>query len=191
MANVAMPLVHRALRRALKLHRKQDRDGAAPLPYFSHPVEVLNILRYEGKVVDEEMLAAAVLHDAIEETGETVEKIEKKFGPRVAQLVKELTREEPERTGLSAEEVWQVRTDLMLAEIDRMSPEAQAIKMADRISNLRCAKVTRPRKDYLRYIAQSRLILQHIPPSSNHALRRILRKIIMDCDAQAARRSSG
>lgn len=185
MSKVAMPLVHLALRRASKLHRKQERDGAAPLPYITHPVDVLNILRYEGKVVDEEMLAAAVLHDTLEETDEPPERLEKRFGPRITHLVIELTREEPDRTGLTPEEAWQLRTDLMLAEIDKMSPEAQAIKLADRISNLRNAKVTRSKKDFEKYHAQSKLIIKHISPTANRLLHRKLKALIAEYEPGA------
>ncbi|HTQ12131.1 MAG TPA: HD domain-containing protein [Fimbriimonadaceae bacterium] len=162
MSSVALPLVHKALKRAVKVHKKQDRDGEAPLPYATHPVDVLNLLRYDADVTDEEILAAALLHDAVEETDMTVTDIEKEFGERVARIVKELTREEPDRTGLSPEEVWQVRTQAMLEEIDRMGNDAKLIKLADRASNLRSALLTRTGDALNSYVRQSHFILDHI-----------------------------
>ena len=146
----------------MKAHKKQDRDGSSPLPYVTHPVDVLNLIRYDAGIVDEEILAAAVLHDVLEETDETAETLKKEFGKRVIGLVTELTRQEPDRAGLNEEEVWQLRTQSMLEEIDRMSQEAKLIKLADRASNLRAALLTRD-GDYLsRYVRQSNLILDHI-----------------------------
>ena len=162
MSKVALPLVHRALKRAVKAHRKQDRDGEAALPYATHPVDVLNLLRYDAGVTDEELLAAALLHDVIEETDLALSDLQKEFGDRVSRIVRELTREEPDRTGLGADEIWQVRTQAMLEEIDRMSDEAKLIKLADRASNLRSALLTRTGDALANYIRQSQLILDHI-----------------------------
>ena len=162
MSKVALPLVHQALKRAVKAHKKQDRDGDAPLPYVTHPIDVLNLVRYDASVIDEEILAAALLHDVIEESDLTSADLEIEFGPRVARIVRELTREEPDRTGLSPEEIWQVRTQAMLEEIDRMSLEAKVIKLADRASNLRSALLTRSGDALLNYVRQSYFILEHI-----------------------------
>jgi (p)ppGpp synthase/HD superfamily hydrolase len=165
MPKIALPLVHQALKRAVKAHKKQDRDGNAPLPYATHPVDVLNLVRYDAGVVDEEILAAALLHDVLEETDITAEELEKEFGHRVSRLVCELTRVEPDRSGLSEEEVWQLRTQIMLEEIDRMSEEAKLIKLADRASNLRCALLTRSGDELNKYVRQSFFILEHIDRS--------------------------
>jgi myo-inositol-1(or 4)-monophosphatase len=162
MSKVALPIVHRALKRAVKAHKKQDRDGEAPLPYATHPVDVLNLVRYDAGVVDEEILAAALLHDVLEETDVEEEELEEEFGPRVARIVRELTRHEPDRSGLSAAEVWEVRTQALLDEIDAMSDEAKVIKLADRASNLRSALLTREGESLNGYIRQSHFILEHI-----------------------------
>jgi (p)ppGpp synthase/HD superfamily hydrolase len=162
MSKVALPLVHRALRRAVKAHKKQDRDGDAPLPYATHPVDVLNLVRYDGAIVDEEILAAALLHDVLEETDVDEEDLEEEFGPRVTRIVRELTRHEPDRSGLSPAEVWELRTQALLEEIDAMSDEAKVIKLADRASNLRSALLTREGDALNNYVRQSHLILTHI-----------------------------
>lgn len=162
MSKVALPLVHKALRRTVKAHKKQDRDGESPLPYATHPIDVLNLLRYDAGIVDEAILAAALLHDVLEETDVEPDEIEDDFGVRVLTLVQELTREEPDRTGLSPEEVWQVRTHAMLQEIDRMSDDAKLIKLADRASNLKNAILTRSGDALNNYVRQSHFILEHI-----------------------------
>lgn len=168
MAKSHFPRLHKAVRMATKAHRKQDRDGDAPLPYVTHPMEVLAITRYMGDVVDEDVLCAAVLHDLLEETDTTLGDIEKKFGERVAGLVKQLTRQEPDAAsteGMSETELWKVRNALMMKEIEGMGDEAKVIKLADRYSNLKTAGVTKPADKLRRYTQQSKEILKRIDRS--------------------------
>lgn len=162
-----------ALALTLEAHQDQSRDGKSPLPYATHPIDVLNILRYTGGVTDESILIAALLHDLIEETEVKITQIEKEFGKQVANLVQEMTRTEPnadQTKGQTSDEIWSLRNDLLLSAIHRMSRAAQQIKLADRISNLRAALVTRTGKKRSRYIKQSRQILAAIPRDVNQKL---------------------
>src|SRR5436190_896130 len=68
--------------------RKDDRT-----PYFAHPVRVMMIVRDRWGITDPEVLAAAVLHDTIEDTTTDYDDVVKRFGPRVAQLVALLTKD--------------------------------------------------------------------------------------------------
>lgn len=166
MEEVPFPRLHKAVRWAAKLHKNTDRDGEAPLPYITHPLEVLSNLRFLAGVTDEEMLCAAVLHDTLEDTDATGLKIEKKFGPRVRQLVESVTRTEPkaeEIEGKSEAQVWKMRSDLLLKEIREMPPEAQQIKLADRLSNVQGALKTKTGEKLKRYLKQSREILKIVP----------------------------
>ena len=154
-------------------HAEDFRDGVAPLPYITHPIEVMSLLRYVGGVCDEELLSIACLHDVLEESDITSEAIEKQFGPRVAKGVESLTRYEPtdaEREGLNEEQVWHLRSSILLREISEMTEEIQAIKLADRLANVRQAKVTRKPKKLARYKRQTEEILRLIPKSVNPAL---------------------
>lgn len=173
MASKSLPLLHRAIRVAFEAHLGQDRDGRPALPYITHPIDVMLRLRYVARITDEELLAAALLHDVIEEGDWTPEGIEREFGPRVAGLVRELTRREPspeERRGLTKDELWELRTRLLLEEIRAMSPEAQRIKLADRLSNLEESEIARSPEKRERYRRQSRLILDAIPRESSPEL---------------------
>lgn len=170
MSKVAFPKLHKAVKAALKKHKKQERDGTSPLPYITHPIDVLNLVRYVGHVEDEEVLCAAVLHDVVEETKWDGKDVADKFGLRVSALVGELTREEPNTDDLPDEEIWAVRTRTMLEEILRMSPEARLIKLADRCSNLQAALASKTGADLYRYIRQSQLILEAIPNEVSPAL---------------------
>lgn len=170
----AYPRLQEALVFAAKHHRGQDRDGSFPLPYLTHPVDVLCRLRYVGGVVDEEVLVSAVLHDLIEETDLTLQEIGDRFGARVAQLVHEMTREEPDatvRAQLDKSALWELRTKLLLQEIrERMTDEARTVKLADRLSNLSEAARTRSPERLDKYIRQTRMILDAIPRAVNPAL---------------------
>lgn len=165
MANLE-DLARRALKFATKRHKGQMRDGTPPLPYITHPVDVVNILRYEARETDPELLAAGFLHDLLEETETSDAEIEERFGSRVAQLVLELTRTEPSsdvRAALPDQELWELRNQLLLDGIRAMSVDAQRVKLADRVSNLRGAFATREGVALERYIKQSKMILERIP----------------------------
>lgn len=164
MAKPAFPKLHKAIKFAVKAHKKQDRDGDSAIPYVTHPIEVLAIVRYEADVTDEDMLCTAVLHDVLEETEFTEKDIEDRFGERVLKLVKELTREEPDAQALQLpeQELAKIKNALMMSEIDKMSNEAKLIKLADRCSNLANAFKTRSGEKLKRYIETSRQILDHI-----------------------------
>lgn len=126
----------------------------------------MNRLRYVGGVENEDVLCAGLLHDAVEECGVPLEKIEAKFGPACAGLVREMTRTEPDEErllGLTEPQVWELRSELLLNDIRGMTPAAMAIKLADRASNLESALVTRSGEKRARYIRQSYMILEAIP----------------------------
>lgn len=162
-----------AIQWALELHSNDFRDGSFALPYISHPIDVLNQLRYVGRVTDEDLLITAVLHDVVEEAAADPAEIERRFGKRVASLVAELTRAEPAidaQIGTSKELIWNIRSEMLLQEISQMSADAQTVKLADRLSNLRQAKVTRKPEKLKRYRKQTKKILEIIPKTVNRDL---------------------
>lgn len=184
------PLLHDAVAFATKRHKGQDRDGAHPLPYISHPLDVLVRLRYVGGVTDEALLAAAALHDTLEETRTTLDDLREKFGARVADLVRQVTRREPtanERQGLSKDEIWELRSGMLLGEIERdMDAEAWQIKLADRLSNLSEAVMTRSKERLDRYLGQTERILAIIPRETNPRLWDALREATDRAKAEVA-----
>lgn len=166
MADHALPNLRKALKLAWKAHKGTDRDGVAPLPYATHPFDVVNILRYVGGVVDEEVLCAGALHDTLEDTDLRPEEIEKLFGARVLALVREVTRREPseeETRGLTPKKLWTMRSEILLAEIGQMSPIAQTIKLSDRLSNLTAALTSGTPDKLARMIPQTKRILEIVP----------------------------
>lgn len=173
MPKASLSLLQDAVRFAAKAHRGQDRDGSAALPYITHPIDVMNRLRYDAGVEDEEILAVGALHDVVEECEVEFEELADRFGERVSGLVRELTRSEPtaaETAHLSEEEIVELRSQMLLADIAKMSPEAQLVKLADRASNLNASLKTRSGEKRARYTRQSYLILETIPREVSPAL---------------------
>ena len=99
-------------------------DGS---PYINHPIGVANLLAQAGET-DTDLLAAAVLHDVVEDTPKTAEDILREFGPRIAGFVAEVTDDK----SLDKDE----RKRLQIEHAAHASREAQALKMADTLHNL-------------------------------------------------------
>ena len=118
-----------ALRLAAEKHRSQKRKGADASPYINHPIEVAELLARVGGVRDVELLAAAILHDTIEDTETTPAELEAAFGARVCGLVAEVTDDKR----LPKEE----RKQLQRVHAPHLSRDAKQIKLADKISNVR------------------------------------------------------
>lgn len=112
---------------ATQKHRTQRRkDGKTP--YINHPVHVALILAEIGGVEDAEVLAAALLHDTVEDTDTTFEEIEAHFGTRVRSLVEEVT-DDPR---LSPPEQKQHQVE----HAPELSPGATLIRLGDKTSNI-------------------------------------------------------
>ncbi len=99
-------------------------------PYIVHPAEVAKIVRDAGGT--EAMIAAAWLHDTVEDTGVTIEVIRGEFGVEVAELVGWLTDVSRPEHGNRAH-----RKALDRAHSAAAPAEAQTVKLADLISNTR------------------------------------------------------
>lgn len=122
-----MPLFIAAAHFAAVRHRDQKRKGASDAPYINHLLEVSHLLSSAG-VTDQEVLAAAVLHDSVEDVGVTFEEIAERFGDRVAEIVREVTDDDGLPRG--------VRKRLEVERAPSASAGAQAIKVADKLSNV-------------------------------------------------------
>ncbi len=124
-----MALLLDALRFAADKHRDQRRKGPDRSPYINHPIEVASVLAMVGGVHDAVTLAAAALHDTIEDTMTTAEELEARFGREVRHLVEELTDDKR----LPKEE----RKRLQIEHAAGASHRAKLIKLADKICNVR------------------------------------------------------
>ena len=133
---------------AAEKHRGQTRKDSDGSPYINHPLSVALIIAETGGVSDTEVLAAALLHDTIEDTDTTEEELEKEFGSRVLSLVLEVTDDKslPKK----------VRKQKQIEHAEHLTKEAALIKLADKITNIRDISRSPPegwswerRKEYL------------------------------------------
>ncbi len=133
-------LLNRAYIYGYKAHSKQKR--ASGDPYFSHPLEVAGILTEMR--LDDATIAAAVLHDTVEDTTSTQEEIENLFGPEIAKLVDGLTKiDKLDLVSKRAEQGENFRK-LMLAVADDV--RVLLVKLADRLHNMRTLDFVPPEK---------------------------------------------
>ena len=86
-----LSLVLRALEFAAWKHRDQRRKDSSASPYINHPIALATVLRIEGGVHDPLVIAAALLHDTIEDTETTWQELRGEFGDEVADIVLEAT----------------------------------------------------------------------------------------------------
>lgn len=128
-------LVARAEAFAMDAHAGQTRKGAAREPYVVHLAEVATLTRAFGGC--DAAVAAAWLHDCIEDCAVVDAEIRVAFGDTVADLVGELT--DPPCTPRAQRRRLQVETAA------RKSPQARLIKIADKTSNLRSVAMSPPR----------------------------------------------
>jgi catechol 2,3-dioxygenase-like lactoylglutathione lyase family enzyme len=126
----------RAYHFAATRHVNQRRKGESAEPYMNHLTEVAELVAEATRGTDPEVIVAAVLHDAVEDTATTLEEVESVFGERVASLVAEVTDDKslPKQT----------RKDLQVAHARHASRGAQIIKLADKTSNLRSLLTSPP-----------------------------------------------
>lgn len=86
-----LALLLRALSFAAHKHRDQRRKDAEASPYINHPIALAEVLAGEGGVTDIDVLAAALLHDTIEDTATTFEELVGHFDGGIAAMVAEVT----------------------------------------------------------------------------------------------------
>ena len=128
-----MALFEEAVRFAARAHEGQKRKGS-DAPYLIHPLEVAAICATVTS--DPEILAAAVLHDVVEDAGVKPEELRARFGDLVANLVSAET--EDKRTDLPPAETWRIRKEESLEALKRAKDPGVAILwLGDKLSNLR------------------------------------------------------
>jgi RelA/SpoT family (p)ppGpp synthetase len=147
--NTNEALLNRAYVYAMKAHGEQTR--ASGDPYFSHPLEVAAILTDLN--VDDATIAAALLHDTIEDTETTRGEIDRLFGPEIGTLVEGLTK--LKKLDLVTKEAKQAENlrKLLLAIAEDV--RVLLVKLADRLHNMRTIEHMVP--DARRRIAEETL----------------------------------
>lgn len=128
-----MELFDEALIFACEKHSGQRRK-LSDAPYFLHPMEVASIV---GTMSDnQELLAAAVLHDTVEDAGVTLEEIRDRFGKRVSLLV--MTETEDKRAERPPKETWKLRKEETLSILENTKDlDVKKLWLGDKLSNIR------------------------------------------------------
>jgi len=122
-------LLVRAADLAARAHVDQRRKGYGDVPYVNHVIAVAALVG--GATDDAEILAAALLHDVVEDSETTVEDLTALFGARVAALVGEVT-DDPAIATLPTFQ----RKGMQAKKMAAASDGAKLIKVADQTSNL-------------------------------------------------------
>jgi guanosine-3',5'-bis(diphosphate) 3'-pyrophosphohydrolase len=128
-AHREIALLMEALAFAAHKHRNQRRKDVEASPYINHPIALARVLAVEGGVTDHKTLAAAILHDTLEDTKTTYEELKEKFGRTIAQVVREVS---DDRT-LSPK----VRKQSQIEHARHLSRRARLVKLADKTCNVR------------------------------------------------------
>ena len=114
---------------AAEKHRDQRRKDAGASPYINHPIALAQVLANECGITDTTILAAAILHDTIEDTKTSRDELEEHFGNRIAAIVAEVTDDKRQRK--------HERKAEQIRHAKHLSRRAKVVKLADKICNLR------------------------------------------------------
>ena len=128
-----MELVNEAVAFAVKAHDGMRRKKSG-LPYILHPLEAAVIV---GTMTDDQnVIAAAVLHDVVEDAGVSIEEIAEKFGARVCELV--VSETEDKRAELPPSDTWRIRKEESLAVLRKTEDVGVLmVWLGDKLANMR------------------------------------------------------
>ena len=130
---ISMTLFEEAAMFAVRAHSGTERKKEH-IPYILHPMEVATIAATMSN--EQALLAAALLHDTVEDTDTSAEEIQDRFGSRVAELVASET--EDKHRGRPATETWLLRKQETLEDLQGTDDKAVKILwLSDKLSNMR------------------------------------------------------
>lgn len=132
-----LAILVKAIEFAARKHRMQRRKDVDASPYINHPIALMHVLCVEVEVAEHSILAAAALHDTIEDTVTTRDELEQAFGSHIAGIVVEMT----DNKSLPRAE----RKRLQIEHASHKSQEGVLVTLADKICNLRDLAANPPR----------------------------------------------
>ena len=118
----------KAVKFDVEAHQGTERRGKG-YPYIIHPMEAASIVATITN--DQEMLAAAILHDTVEDTDVTIEQIRECFGDRVAELVQR------ETAPLDESLTWREKKTTQVGQLADASYDSKVVALGDKLSNMR------------------------------------------------------
>ncbi len=125
-------LLDKAIIFAVKAHAGTERRGKG-FPYIVHPMEAVEIV--STMTSDQELLAAAALHDTVEDTYVTIDLIRKEFGDRIADIVE--AESDKGVNDKSAEASWHERKKAAIDRLAEAPYDAKLVALGDKLSNMR------------------------------------------------------
>ena len=125
-------LLDKAIIFATRAHAGTERRGKG-FPYIVHPMEAMEIVA--TITPDQELLAAAALHDTVEDTDVTIETLREEFGERIAALV--AAESDTFQEGVSEEDSWHARKQAAIDRLAQAPRDAKIVAMGDKLSNMR------------------------------------------------------
>lgn len=171
-------LRNHALQFATIAHGNQVRKGNEHVPYIFHCVDVANeVIYYSGLPVPELEIASviALLHDTVEDTAVTIDNVREQFGNAVADGVAALSKD-----GDIADSGEHSKIESLKENIGRIQATPQyvhAVKLADRVSNLKSFPAMWGREKVQNYLAESALIAHELGSASEGLHTRLLSRI--------------
>ena len=117
----------KAVKFAVEAHQGTERRGNG-YPYIIHPMEAASIVATISN--DQELLAAAVLHDTVEDTDVTIEQIREQFGDRVAELVQH------ETAPLDENMTWREKKTIQVNQLASAPYDSKVVALGDKLSNM-------------------------------------------------------
>ncbi len=129
---ILSPIVDKAIRTAVRAHRKQTRKGS-DMPYIAHPAAVASILTEVG-FGDPHIVAAAWLHDVVEDTAVTLHELVAEFPPEVVALVNTMSEHKTDAAGNQLP--WKTRKAQHLSSMAMGSVDELAVMLADKLHNM-------------------------------------------------------
>jgi (p)ppGpp synthase/HD superfamily hydrolase len=120
-------LIERAIETAVKAHEKQKRKGTR-IPYITHPFTVGITLAKAG--CSEEVVAAGILHDTVEDARIKPSRIKEEFGEKVASMVEKCTEPDKRRS-------WRKRKQHTLDSLKKAGLDVKFVVCADKLHNIR------------------------------------------------------
>lgn len=128
----AYHLIEEAIQFAAEAHKGDTRKGKNT-PYIAHAMETMMLVAH--MTGDNEVIAAAALHDVVEDTNYSIEDIRERFGDKIACLVEHET--ENKREELPRETTWKLRKQEQLDRVQGAPAEVKMIMLGDKLSNMR------------------------------------------------------
>jgi len=169
---------NQALQLAVIAHGNQVRKGNEHIPYVFHCVDVANeVIYYSGLPVKELLVASiiAILHDTEEDTIVTIDDVRNQFGDEVADGVSALSKKSKVKEKNEHSKIASLKENLK--RLKKAPRYVQAVKLGDRISNLKNFPAMWSRKKIEQYLIESELIARELGSASVNLEARLLSRV--------------